>query len=615
MLEVPKKLKIKFYQPTKGARLLYMQKFRQRRVTIKKKLIHSYLTGVIIPFLLFSLALFQIQKNTMKNTAADIAYNELMQITGLMDGEFEQLKSVSNLLYLDNELNDFIKEYNQNIHFNPDIEYLNHILGKYNAGISNVNFSSVIITNRGQFLGDATLIHKADSLEITDKNWYQSLLDKPSGILWLKDETLDKIFTTPGQNYIYLIRELQDRVTWDKTGILILGISENELRKLYSGYIDEYSSIYILDEQNNLISNIDNLNFNIIPQMVFNYMYKYSGSNILSKVNNEKILMTHYTIKTTNWKVFLMEDLNNLLSYFNSINYLYLLVIGIYFIITIMLCSVFLTKFTKPIQVLYQNMEKVKANNFDVTVPILSNDEIGDLSHKFNSMIERIKQLMDNLLKEQEEKRQAELITLQTQINPHFLYNTLASIRYLIYTEKKEDVDNIILSLIRILKNSLSDTEEFVSIQKEISILEDYIFIQKFAFSNKVTVDIHMEDDILDCKTIKLILQPLVENAFMHGLKPKNNDGYLSIKGYSQENMVYIEIYDNGVGFVSKADIKKKHRRGIGLQNVKDRIELTFGKKYSLNIESEPDKFTKIRINIPKITSEEEFLYYEHFNS
>lgn len=592
-----------------------MHKFRQRRVTIKKKLIYSYLTGVIIPFLLFSLAFFQIQKNTMKNTAADIAYNELMQITGLMDGEFEQLKSVSNLLYLDNELNNFIKEYNQNIHFNPNIEHLNHILGKYNAGISNVNFSSVIVTNRGQFLGDATLIHKADSLEITDKDWYQSLLDKPSGILWLKDETLDKIFTTRGQNYIYLIRELQDRESWDKTGILILGISENELRKLYSGYIDEYSSIYIIDEQNNLISNIDNLNFNKIPHMVFNYMYKYSGSNIVSKVNNEKILMTHYTIKTTNWKVFLMDDLNNLLSYFNSINYLYLVVIGIYFIFTIILCSVFLTKFTKPIQVLYQNMEKVKANNFDVTVPILSNDEIGDLSHKFNSMIERIKQLMENLLKEQEEKRQAELITLQTQINPHFLYNTLASIRYLIYTEKKEDVDNIILSLIRILKNSLSNTEEFVSIQKEISILEDYILIQKFAFSQKVTVDIHMEEDILSCKTIKLILQPLVENAFMHGLKPKNSNGYMSIKGYSRENMVCFEIYDNGVGFIPKADIKKKHRRGIGLQNVKDRIELTFGKKYSLNIESRPDEFTKITINIPKIASEEEFVYYEHFDS
>ncbi len=583
-----------------------MQKFSQRRVTIKKKLIYIYLTGVIIPFLLFSLALFQIQKNAMKNTAADIAYNELMQITGLMDGEFEQLKSVSN---------NFIKEYNQNIHFNPDIGHLNHILGKYNAGISNVNFSSVLITNRGQFLGDATLIHKADSLEITEKNWYQNLLDKPSEILWLKDETLDNIFTSPGQDYIYLIRELQDRKTWDKTGILILGISESELRKLYSGYVDEYSSIYILDEENNLISNIDNLNFNKIPHMVFNYMYKYSGSNIVSKVNNEKILMTHYTIKTTNWKVFLMEDLNHLLSNFNSINYLYLSVMVIYFIITIMLCSVFLTKFTKPIRVLYQNMEKVKANNFDVTVPILSNDEIGDLSHKFNSMIERIKQLMENLLKEQEEKRQAELITLQTQINPHFLYNTLASIRYLIYTEKKEDVDNIILSLIRILKNSLSDTEEFVSIQKEISILEDYIFIQKFAFSNTVTVDIHMEEDILECKTIKLLLQPLVENAFMHGLKPKNNTGYLSIRGYSHENMVYFEIYDNGVGFVPKADIKKKHRRGIGLQNVKDRIGLTFGKKYGLHIESKPDEFTKITMNIPKIASEEEFVYYEHFNS
>lgn len=590
-----------------------MKKMIKKRITIKEKLIYTYITGVIIPLLLFSLALFRIQTNTMKDTSADFAYNDLVQITGLIDGELEQLVSISNLLYLDRDLNDFIKKYNQDPDMNPNKEQLYRILNKYNSGISNINFNSVIFTDRGDALGDATLIHKSDSINITEQNWYKKLMDMPSYIIWQKDELLDNIFTTAGQDYIYLIRELQDRETWDKTGILVLGISENELRKLYSGYVNDYSSIFILDDRSNLISGIDNLNINQVPAFIYNNMHIYTGSHIIEEVNSQELLMTHYTIKTSNWKIFMLNDLKSLLSKFDSIKSLYLLVIGVYFVITLILCSLFLSKFTKPIQVLYQYMEKVKANNLDVTVPVLSRDEIGYLSEQFNSMIARIKQLMDNLVNEQEAKRQAELISLQTQINPHFLYNTLASIRYLIYTEKKEDVDNIILSLIRILKYSLSDTKEFISIQKEISILEDYIFIQKFAFSNTVKVDIDIDEEILNCRTIKLILQPLVENSFMHGLKPKNGNGYLSIRGYAKDNNIFFEIYDNGVGFDLKDGINQKNRTGIGLQNVKDRIKLTFGESYGLKIESEPGSFTRITVNIPKI--EEEFIYNEHSHS
>lgn len=583
-----------------------MKRNIKKHISIKEKLIYIYIGGVIIPLLLFSLAFFKIQKNTMKNTSADIAYNELVQITGLIDGELEQLMSISNLLYLDSDLNNFVKSYNQDPDINPDTEHVNRILNKYNSGISNINFNSVIFTNRGEAIGDATLIHKSDSINISDQSWFKRLMDRPSDILWLKDELLDTIFTSAGQDYIYLIRELQNRDTWDKTGILILGISENELRKLYSGYVNDYSSIFILNEKGSLISAIDNLNLNEIPKFILNNLYHYTGRDFEEKVNDQELLMTHYTIKTSNWKIFMLNDLNYLLSNFDSIRSLYLRVIIIYFVITLILCSVFLTKFTKPIQVLYQYMEKVKSNDLDVTVPVVSRDEIGYLSEQFNSMIAEIKQLMENLVKEQEEKRQAELISLQTQINPHFLYNTLASIRYLIYTEKKEDVDNIILSLIRILKYSLSDTKEFISIQKEISILEDYIFIQKYAFSNTVKVDINIDDEILNCKTIKLILQPLVENSFMHGLKPKKENGYLSIKGFAKDNNVYFEIFDNGVGFDPNADADKSRKRSIGLKNVRERIQLTFGEGYGLYIESEQNVYTRITVKIPKIDGEEE---------
>jgi two-component system, sensor histidine kinase YesM len=592
-----------------------MKKLHKKRIIIQTKLMYIFLSGVILPLLIFSIVFFQIQNNSMKNDSVENTSKELIQISALLDTKLGQLKSTSNLLYLDEDLNNLIKEYNSNSADKADTIKIKAILNKYNAGMNNTTFNSIIILNNGNIMGDAILINNANTFDSENKDWYRSLIKNPGDILWIKDSALDKIFASPGQDYIYIVRELHDRKTWKKTGILVLGISEKELEKLYYGYVNDTSSIYILDENNNLISSVDNLYFNEVPKVVNNYLYNYSG-NLIQKMNNKNILMTHYTINTTKWKIFMLNDLDQLLSNYNSINNLYLFIIIVYFSITLILCSVLLKKFIKPINILYYNMEKVKAGNLNVTVPVLTNDEIGDLSYQFNSMISRIKELMKNLVKEQREKREAELLALQTQINPHFLYNTLASIRYLIYTEKKEDVDNTILALIRILKNSLSDINEFVSIKKEIDILKDFIFIQEFAFSKPVTVNINFEDEILEFKTIKLILQPLVENAFMHGFKPKKENCILFINGYVKNNNIFIEIIDNGVGFDPEVIKESNHigLKSIGLKNVKDRIELTFGEGYSLKIESKLNIGTKIKLNIPIISNEGDFGFYEHFD-
>ncbi|MFV0414585.1 MAG: sensor histidine kinase, partial [Oscillospiraceae bacterium] len=231
-------------------------------------------------------------------------------------------------------------------------------------------------------------------------------------------------------------------------------------------------------------------------------------------------------------------------------------------------------------------------------------------------MLQEIRDLMDNVVQEQKLKRDAEILSLQTQINPHLLYNTLASIRFLVFTGDKKTADNAILALIRLMKNTLSDAREFVTVENEFDLLQDYIQLQRLAFDRPVEVSVDVDDNILDCKIIKLLLQPVVENAFLHGLKPKAGSIQLCIAGKADQNDLVFTVEDNGVGFdTEKANYTDKDpaSRSVGLRNVHNRIVLTFGEGYGLTVQSTLSEGTAVTLRIPLIRSKGEYSSYEHF--
>lgn len=590
--------------------------FYKKRISIRRRLVYIFISTIVIPLIIFGFLLFKSQNKMIEEKTIDSVNREITQISDLMSNDFLNAKSITNLFYLDQELNNLLKSYN--IGKIKDLEEYNidKLMSRYNAGLNRINFQSIVITNDGKIYGNAMFKDDKKRLHLDSAIWYENLEKNPSNIYWIQDDTLDSLFTAPGYPYVYIVRKLHDRSSWNPIGTLVLGISENEIRKMYSGYVSETSSVFIIDEDNNIISSVDNLNLAIEPAITKDYLHQHSGS-FKHNIGGQNLLVNYYTINATRWKVFSFSDLNFLLSAFDSINNRFISLIILYLIVAILIALISLRKFTQSINLLYHNMEKVKGGDLNVNVSVISNDEIGDLSQQFNLMIKNIKQLMNTLVNEQKAKREAELLALQTQINPHFLYNTFASIRYLIYTENKEDADAIILSFIRLMKNILSDTKEFITIEKEITLLKDYIYIQKLALSNEVEVNINIEEKIKDTKMIKLLLQPIVENAFLHGLKPKKAKGHLVINGYEVDGIIIFEIIDNGVGFnvENLHDIKDKNSTRIGLKNINDRIILTYGKEYGVNIDSSPQKGTTVVLRFPKLNTKEEYKAYEYINS
>lgn len=222
---------------------------------------------------------------------------------------------------------------------------------------------------------------------------------------------------------------------------------------------------------------------------------------------------------------------------------------------------------------------------------------------------------MEDVKREQQNKRRAEIQTLQSQINPHFLYNTLASIRFMLYKHKQETVDSVIVALVRLLKQSISKEDEWIPVEEELDILKNYLYIQQIRQGDMLEVRYEVEDDILAYRTIKLILQPLVENAIFHGLEPKRGKGTIVIKGYLQDRDILFEVIDDGVGMEQSAVPPFPQERTIGqttlshgggLLNVHERIQLHFGRQYGVTLESAVDAGTKVTLRIPAFYKRED---------
>lgn len=240
-------------------------------------------------------------------------------------------------------------------------------------------------------------------------------------------------------------------------------------------------------------------------------------------------------------------------------------------------------------------------------VQIEGTEEIQELSKTYNTMLQRINQYIEEKLKIQEEKRNAEIHALQMQINPHYMYNTLASIKWLIWQGDTAKSTAVIDAFISLLRNTISNTDEFVSVEQEIENLRNYTLINQTRYGDAVDVEFYVSESCKECLVPKLILQPFVENAFFHAF-PKGMSGEISVFVKEERHYLRFDIVDDGVGMGTetlsalrnKTTKKSEHFTGIGINNVDDRIKLIYGMDYGINIVSEKEKGTTITILLPR---------------
>jgi len=267
---------------------------------------------------------------------------------------------------------------------------------------------------------------------------------------------------------------------------------------------------------------------------------------------------------------------------------------------------------TKRIAVLSSAMENVRKGNMETKITLPGNDELSNLADDFNAMVVDIKELMNQSYEHQKEKRQRELQVLQSQINPHFLYNTLDTLQWKALEYGAHEMADLIMSLSSFFRISLSKGREFITLEKELEHVKSYLSIQQHRYRDILNYEISCDKGLYKLCLPKILIQPLVENAIYHGIKPSLKRGNISINIFEEHDNLNIVVEDDGVGIPEEklTNIRDNLHRHLtssnyGLYNVSQRIYLHYGDKYGLNIESRESAGTKITVSLPKIEEDE----------
>ena len=549
----------------------------------------------VIPLGLFGYVSFAISKNTIEDQAYDSNLNTLGLISEKLNIMAADLGAISNIYFSNDDLHSILlqsalgpyedwakKQFMIKTIIN--FKYSNTWL-EYNTSIFGFNGFELHTFYDGSKIG-------LDAFK--QEQWYRDVLQQKGKILWVSNPSARLLPTVNNEPYISAVRVLKDFETDQNVGLLFINVNESFLFKQYSQALKDYENFYLVDDKGRIISAADKslIDMDISETGYYKQIRSGASNHFTADVGGRKTLVTFKPVDQTGWRIVAFTPLDQLLGNIYKTQLLNITAFFLVLLVSIAVSYFIARRFSVPIKKLYTSMNKVEMGDFSERSEVEREDEIGELSRKFNRMIGKIEELRDSLLREQVMKRNTEFKALQSQINTHFLYNTLASIRYMLMTQSTDEVDDTIVALVKLLKKTLSDEREYIPIVEEIENLKNYVLIQKARQNEKLSVEFEIDESIGHYLTLKLLLQPLVENAVFHGIEPQDGPGRIWIRGRLSGEIIVFEVSDDGVGFPAipgheGTDITDEvfhSANGTGLSNIKQRIQLHFGASYGMSI-------------------------------
>lgn len=488
----------------------------------------------------------------------------------------------------------------------------NEITLLYDNNKDNVD-NIALFTQSGSMVEAVPAARLKNGIKVTQEEWFKNALEK----------TENQHFSYPHVQYIFDINENQYRWvislsraveltegTSTTQGVLLVDLGYSGLEHLFDGVTtgkDGY--VYLISSNGEIL-------YHPKMQLIDSGRLKesnlaaatYKDGNHREEWEGEQRIITVKSIGYTGWKVVGVTP-KNVVS-LNSIKTRLFIVFLITLILSVLavINSYISSRITNPIKELEKSVGMLEEGNLDTPVLIGGSYEIQHLGNSIKNMAKQIRVLMDDIVSEHEAKRKQEFDALQSQINPHFLYNTLDIIVWMIENEQKNEAVKAVTALARFFRISLSKGKSIILVQDELEHVRNYLMIQHMRFKNKFSYEIHVEEKCMELTSLKLILQPLVENAIYHGMEFMDGEGEIIINVYRLEDDLYFTVSDNGLGmtneqveslFTGQAGSTSKKGSGIGVKNVNERIKLYFGEAYGLTISSEPDEGTTITIHLP----------------
>ncbi|GBG08596.1 two-component sensor histidine kinase [Paenibacillus agaridevorans] len=437
----------------------------------------------------------------------------------------------------------------------------------------------------------------------------QGLIEKGE----LRENRRHVLFDASTENSMLLVRPL---LTGGKSiGLGVIEFHPDFMKRVFEIQPLKGSVIGVVDGRGQIIYHSGS-NENVISDLsaVMGDMNKGTGSEAagrLKEVNGETYLTVQIASDLTGWTTIGMVPTSELLREVEQIRK-QLILITVLVLLAVHVISIVLSKqITKNLKRLHNTMKRVGEGQLKARPRIDTQDEVGQLSEMFTTMMTNVQELMEETEERGRQKREAEYRALQSQINPHFLYNTLNTINYLSKIQQVPNIGEISAALVELMRFAVDQKRDLIPIREELELLKRYLSIQRYRFMDRITVSIDAEEATLDCLIPKFVLQPIVENALLHGFGASSERaGRITIKSYCREGSdMTIDVTDNGAG-ISEEQLEallrhesERHARegtGIGISNVKDRIRLAFGEQYGLSIVSVPGILTTVELQLPQ---------------
>lgn len=500
--------------------------------------------------------------------------------------------------------------------------YLNEVI-RNGADISSTNLKGqmdVILNTRkdivtlalfsseGKLLEGVPFYKMKDDVDITEQEWFKAPIKEPAN-LYFSSPHVENIYKGQHSWVVSLSRGVTVNQNGKKVkGVLLVDMNFSTIDQLCQKVnFGKKGYVYIIDSNYNIVYHPQQQLINVgLKEENLDDVREHVFGRYFDNYNGERRLITIETVNYCRWRIVGIAYMDEIAAIKKDIgNYiLYLLVFGVLFVMSI---SAFVSaKISQPIKKLEKSMKMVEQGKFDINIDIKGEAEVAQLSKAFKLMVARIKQLMSQIVLEQEAKRISELNALQAQINPHFLYNTLDSVVWMAENGKSEDVITMTVALARLFRISISRGRNIISVRQELEHAKNYLVIQSIRYKNKFKYEIKAQEEALKCSTIKLILQPIIENSIYHGIEYMPDQGFIKISVSIKDGKLLYEISDNGLGMdkqtldsLPSGNVKSKNGSGVGVKNVHERIQLYYGKEYGLQIESELEVGTTVYIWLP----------------
>ena len=442
--------------------------------------------------------------------------------------------------------------------------------------------------------------------------WFEAALKKTEN-LHFSVPHVQRVFDAGENQYRWVISaaravEITEGSSTEQ-GVLLIDIRYDSLEQLFDGItLGNGGYVYLLGADGELIYHPQSqLIYSGLEDENLEAAAEYRDGIHQEEYKGKGRAVTVKTVGYTGWKIVGAAALGG--ASLNALKTRILIVFIVAFVVFILavINAYISTRITTPIEKLERSVNGIEAGNLETEVYVGGSYEIRHLGTSIRNMTTQIRHLMDDIVAEHESKRKNEFDVLQSQINPHFLYNTLDIIVWMIENEKQADAVKVVTALARFFRISLSRGKSIIPVRDELEHVRNYLMIQHMRFKNRFTYEIEADEDVMELASVKLILQPLVENAVYHGMEFMDGDGEIRIRVYRDGEDLYMKVSDNGLGmtkeqvkgmFTDKPHVKSGSGSGIGVRNVNERIRLYFGQEYGLSIESELDEGTVVTIHM-----------------